>query len=370
MSLDNRIAEIKSSVDEFLRRINQWLQDSNGTAMMPDGVKSALSIAHLTCGGDIPECCRTLAVVAVPRLVEEMRKFSTLEQDCYIKVGNVPSPMPRFWAAVKALHEAREGAEELTFERMEPVNVLRKQGVSDDQIGKNIYGHRVANSMEIEGPFMLRNGTVDIEKLDRQCEWEKQVREGGTITAQPVVPANWIPPWYKTDNQQRRDELQKERDVYERIGNPKRYEDPATVEELLQDGCFIQQIEKVKTVNGKPITRDQILEIAHRLKLEAKDAPGSGYRASQVIPEITGDDEGDPEDDDATATPDKTALRDLIIETYLKSAGTKGAPEIAQELKLAGNDVRSQQVATTIQHYKARAKKEKEAAMATAGATT
>lgn len=342
MALEDRINEIKLSIDEFTRRLKRWLEDSNGTSIMPEAVKTALSVANIACGGDIPECCRALATMAVPRVVEEMRRFTHMEQDAFTMIGGNPVPTPRFWATIKQLLKAREGAEAPMIDVLEPVMDLLAQGVSIDQIGRHIYGQRG------EGPFM-RRGVVDLSLIKRQAEYEKQMRETGSAKIDPVIPPDWVPPWCQQDVDKRRSALKQELEAIDRLEHPKQYEDPASVEELIREGAYIQQIEKVKHVS-----RDEVLATAKRIGVHAQDGP-SYHGARQTMPELSDD------EDDATATndPDTAALKALVIEAWLKSDGTKGNAEIAEEIRQAGHEMKALTVGAIIQHHKRKLREQK-----------
>lgn len=336
MSFEVKATAIKTSVDEFWRRVKMWLQDSNGTTSMPEAIKTALEIANLECSGDIPENCRQLAVVAVPRVVEEMRKFLALENESFERVGGVPVPAPRFWAAVKNLCQARNGADVASIPSLEPVMDLIEQGVSIEQIGMNIYGRRG------EGPFISSNGTVVVALVKQQAEYERQMRTTGESKINPIIPEGWVPPWFAADAAKRGVELKQELAALTRMENPKKYTDPASVEELLRDGAYIQQIERVKHV-----TREEILEIAKQINVVAKDGPGY-HPTQQIVPE--------PEDDDTehgTAGDDKDVLRQLVIDTYtgLPADAPRGAADITKLLRQQGYDVKSQQVNGILVHH-------------------
>lgn len=327
MSVENRVIEILRMVDEMLRRITKWMNDPNGGPVVPEDVRLGIHSAAMTCGqGDIPECCRDLAIIAVPRLHEEYRGYS-LREIGKVRLEN-GAPWPSFWAAAKAAAIARAGSDAPVGERLEPVSVLLEQGVTHDQIARHIYGRRGV------GPFIQANGAPDIGLI------EKEAHEPGS-----VIPEGWVPPWLQETLKRRQMELASKLSAFDRLECAKRYDDPATVEEMIRDGAFVQQIERAKGV-----TRDVVMAAAQRIGVTPVDGPG--YHLG--IRDVQSFDDDDDDDVNATLAADREALRSLVIELYTKYDGSKGANEIASEVRLLGHDITTNGVAAMICHWKKR----------------
>jgi hypothetical protein len=327
--MENRVAEILRSVDELLRRIERWLIDPHGKPTVPIEVELGIRLAMQTCEkGDVPDCCRDLAIVGVPRLAEEFRGYTQWE------LGKVRpetgGPGPGFWAAAKAVARARAGADSPLIEELEPVAVLLNQGVSHEQIARHIYGRQGV------GPFLQPNGAANVALIEREAA------EPGS-----VIPPQWIPPWHQEALNRRQQDLSRKLTAFERQELARKYEDPATVEELLRDGAFIQQVERAKGV-----TREDVLEAAARIGITPVDGPGyhRGYRESAGF-------DFDEEDARASAAADRQALRSLVIEMYTTPEGARSVSEIATELRKLGHDISTNSVSAMIGHWKRKVSK-------------
>lgn len=329
MSSANRPREIRRAVDEMLRRMERWLNDPYGGLIVPRDVGLAIQGALAICDqGEIPTYCRDLAMVAVPRLAEELRGYNERE------VGKIRletgAPGPSFWAAAKAVARARAALMILANKSLEPVGVLLQQGVTPEQIAHHIYGHRGV------GPFLQPNGLPDLGLIQREA------RKPGS-----VIPADWTPPWQEVATRRRQQVLSQQLKAFDRRERGRKYADPATIDDLLRDGAFIQQIERAKGV-----TRGEVLEAARRLGVTPEDGPGFGLN----LRELPG---FDLEEDDsgAASAADRQALRALVIELYSDSEGTRGAADITSELRKRGHDINTTAVAAMIGHWRRRRSK-------------
>ena len=329
MSIVNRVGEILKSVDEMIRRIEAWMKDPQGGPVVPPGVQLVIENAAMVCGtGDIPESCRELATVAVPRFAEEFRGYEAREHGKYRAENGAPGP--GFWAAAKAVASARAGSEGPMRERVEPVAVLLRQGVSHDQIAFHIYGRRGA------GPFVQSNGTADVMLIEKEA-----------ATPGSVVPEDWVPDWQKQALDERKAVLASRLKAFDSLQTAKKYDDPATVEELLRDGAFVQQIEKVKNVS-----RAEVLAVAAKAGLAAVDGPGYHPGVEEMSRNEV------PKDDVTDDTEDR--VRSRAISLYTSSNGTKGAAEIAAELRQEGFEIHTNSVSALIGHWKKKAAKSAE----------
>lgn len=322
--MENRVTKILHAADEVLRRIQRWLNDPHNEPSMPQDVELGIRFAAMVCeAGDIPDCCRDLAIVAIPRLELELQGYLQCEHG-KIRTEN-GAPGPSFWAAAKALAVARTGADAPLIEQLEPVGVLISQGVTHEQIARHIYGHRGV------GPFLQPNGAPNVALIEQEA-----------LQPGSVIPNDWVPPWHEESLQRRQRELSLKLQAYDRKKLAKEYDDPATVEDLLRDGAYVQQIERAKGV-----TRDEVLEVAFNIGITPVDGPG-------YLPGIRHSVGGEADDDecDGSAAADRQALKALVIEMYTKSDGTRGAAEIAIELRKLGHQINSNAVSALIGHWK------------------
>lgn len=324
---EKRVHTITKSVDELIRRIENWMRDDSPQAspIVPEDCALAIEATIITIReGDIPQCCQQLAI-AVPRLGEEYRKYENRENGSVRPETGAPGPA--FWSAASAVAKARMGADAPLIERLEPVAMLIKQGVSPEQIGQHIYGRRGV------GPFIMENRAVDLALI------EQEAANPGS-----VIPKDWIPPWHKALVENRQKELAGRLAAFDEARDPRRYEDPGTVESMLRDGCYIQQIEV-----GKNVTRAQVLEVANELGIKAIDGPTYRPGIATVEVDANSDDSNPPEDAPTGATAN---IKALVIAEFERTSGESGAAEIARTLRDQGHQVHWRQVASTIQAYK------------------
>lgn len=329
ISINERVTNILHAVDEMMRRLNNWIDSPDNAPIIPEDVEIAITVAAGVCGdGDVPQKCRELAVVAIPRFAEAFRAYDAHEYGAYQPNG---SPGPKFWAAAKVVQQARAGAEAPVLSKREPIAALRKQGVSDMQIASAIYGFRGA------GPFMLGDGTPDVGLLDQECE-----KPGS------VIPSDWVPDWERQAFDNRKKQLEGQLSVYDRLREGTTYEDPESVEDLLRQGAFIQQIQKAKHVSRK-----QILRIASQIGVTAVDGPG-------YTPSAEDDDDDDDEDESTSELPtlansdeeSSEAIKAATIDAFIQSQQTKGAAEIAEDLRANGHNVSTRSVAAYLTAWK------------------
>ncbi|MFO1045349.1 MAG: hypothetical protein U0941_26520 [Planctomycetaceae bacterium] len=321
--MENRGKEILRTVDEMLRRIQRWLNDPYGGPIMPENVGLSIQAALQVCdAGNIPASCRDLATVAVPRLAEECRAYAQREHGKVRPESGAPGPS--FWASVKTVAKARAAAETPVIEKLEPVAVLLQQGVTHDQIARHIYGRRGV------GPFLQVNGATNIALM------EQEATQPGS-----VIAADWVPPWHRELLDRRQQDLELQLSAYDQQELARHYDDPATVEEMLRDGAFVQQIERAKGTS-----RDEILEVARTIGVSPIDGPGYRPGVRDAVSEFDEDDSG------AASAADRQALKGLVIEMYSQSNCTRGAADIATELRKLGHDINTNAVSATIGHWK------------------
>lgn len=336
-SQESCIIEIRNAVDELLKRLFAWASEKS-IDVVPDKVLLQLRVAASVIGqAEVPESCRPVAT-AVSRLYEEYRGYEAREHGkVRLESG---SPAGSFWAAVIELANSRLGVDDPLVEVLEPVSVLLKQNVSYDQIARFIYGRKGV------GPFMQASGCPDVGLI------EKEAASPGSVLGQ-----NWVPPWHQERIDREKAEMAEKIKVFERQRDNRRYDDPGTVESMLRDGCFIQQIEK-----GKGASREEILRVAQEIGVEAKDAPGyvaRGVKVSheEILEEILGD-AGDESDGPPSASQSQSnsetdaRIRELVIEMFTGNSQL-GSADIAAELRKQGfHDVVTNKVSAIIGHHK------------------
>lgn len=335
----SNLHRVNKAADELIRRVSLWLQDPHGEPTVPHALSVQIESAAITCRevGDVcPGVCVPLQS-AIWRVQEEHRGYVTREPG-KIRLEN-GAPGPGFWGALKAVILARVESEPSIIEVLEPVSVLLKQGVSYAQIGTQIYGRGGV------GPFIQPTGDVNVALI------EQEAKEPGS-----VVPADWVPLWEIESLKRRKAAIRSPLDAFSAMETAKKYDDPATVEELLREGAFVQQIERAKNV-----TREHVLEVASRIGVEAVDGPAYQpalrYRSSETgvgdnaPASDNGNDDNDEHDSDGDDA-DREALTELVIEMYQSSNNQKGAAEIATELRQTGQNITTRQVAAMIGHHR------------------
>ncbi len=324
--MSDRIHEITRTVDELLRRAQNWAQDDVAPPPIPDDIALSIQEADLIChSGDIPQSCQSL-VIAVGRLGEEQRKYDNYEHGS--RQQN-QAPASSWWGAVKAVAIARQGAEKPMTIRRESVKELLRQGVSRNQIAGAIYGRRG------EGPLMQANGTPDDFLIDKEAE-----TAGSVLTGWP----DWVAPW-EVQNTKAQDRLAAQLAVIEKREEGRKYRDPASIEQMLKDGCYIQQI-----MRGKDCTRSEVMAVAEELGISPQEQPGSISEAVDLL--LTDEDESTDKPHSLEALADRAERSDKVIEIWEGSNRQFGSPEIREALAKQGVEMSTKQIAAAIGHYK------------------
>jgi len=317
-----RSRQILSAARSLVRHLDRWVCRSVRTTDIPLDVRQAIRTAEQVCdAGPIPECCRDLAEVAVPRLALELEGYCQNDPG-RIRLDN-GAPGPRFWAAVRALVRALFATSAPRIKPLVPVARLLKQGVPAAQIARSIYGHRGA------GPFLRPDGTIDTSQL------EQEARLAGS-----VVPTDWVPPWQREAIARHTRTLEDKLKQYENYLQSAERFDPTPAEQLLRKGVSLRQIE-----SSKGIPRAELLDLASRIGLSSLDCPDLARTVDALFDD---DDEWD------TKRAHRSAVRALVIELFVKSGGSRGFPAIAADLRRRGHDISTAAVATTIYHWKRR----------------
>lgn len=211
--------------------------------------------------GDLPARCRQLAQ-AVALLGDEWTDF-----EGYVTQFN-PQPRDSFWAAVRAVQSARAGSVKPVRKRIEPVAMLVKQNVPLNQIALHIYGHLPPGSTKRVGPF-LENGIPRHDLIYQEAE-----KPGS------VLGENWVHP-------EEIARLKAEEDVHnrrlERLAERAKSSRPApeSVEELLRQKVYPQQIARMKHISVEDVYRE-----AERLRMPATEMPNLSTMRAPHEPEI------------------------------------------------------------------------------------
>jgi hypothetical protein len=113
---------ILQAVDELLRRVIAWTQDSHGTPIMPAAVANQIQVVDELCQSTkLPELFMPLHT-ASGRIMVEYEGYLIHELGKYRPENG--SPGPGFWASMKELAVARQEADQPPVERLEPVSTL------------------------------------------------------------------------------------------------------------------------------------------------------------------------------------------------------------------------------------------------------
>lgn len=265
--LDDRQSAIVGATHEALRVTDNWIKglQRGDSLVLADTVVMALRNMVIVCeSGSVPVECRELQT-AIQRMAEELRQYAQAYDG---KVNRDGSPVGSFWGAVRCLEEIVRKVDVPYVEQLESVCELRAQHVSDDQIAFHIYGHRN------KGPFVTPNGTVDKRKLDEAAKSQE--------AQDAILGKGWYPPWKVSASSSRLEQSESRIKAYALLEKgPRRSLDPATIEQMLYDGCYVQQIEK-----WKDVSRDVVLAEAARLGITPVDAPGWSPKVLQRQAEL------------------------------------------------------------------------------------
>lgn len=266
MLMEDRRAEIVGAVKESLRLTANWIRSLQRTdpRVLSDLVVTALRNMVIVVEGDIPEECRDL-YVAVRKFGEELHQYIKGYDG---KVSSNGSPVGSFWNALSGVELVSMKADVSHVVQLESVLELRSQKVSDDQIASAIYGQRGV------GPFMTANKIVNKRLLDRAAKGQDEQDEILKDAGWPSIDGQFYPPWMGLVNQANQKEIEDRLKAYKLLEEgQKRAEDPATIEEMINDGCYVQQI-----MDGKGVNRNDVLDVAKQMGVEVKDGPGFNKR--------------------------------------------------------------------------------------------
>ncbi len=310
-------ATILAAVDNLIDVHNRWEADPNAPLVPTVAFEAAINRCYQDCEGDVPGQCREV-VTAVGRLVVEWNRYAT-DTEARDRQNR---PLPMFWAAFRAMVDARANARIVGYKRPELVKELRAQKVSDRQIANKIY---VDNSGK--GPLQDEHGHPDPIKLDEEAatpgkhttDWlaeqdrlfvEAQMRAADYHLQHAPVTLHGLIPSGVEVAPKAAPEL-----------------DKSSVLEHLQQGAFVEQVARTHGVtveqvlqvcaenNIEPVRRPSMLELK---SFNPTDSDGPAATASPAPKPAVSKADADGVDIDA-----------LIIAEF--EAGKSG-PEVAESL--------------------------------------
>lgn len=330
--MSDRRTAILSAVDTMIAEHDAWANDPHSPEQPTERMELAIDAAILECAsGDVPSDCR--------ELVGAMSALSVRWDD--YRAGSWDGrqrPLPDFWRTFQGVMSARKGANKRGYRRPEPVAELIRQKVGYEQIARFIYGDGE------KGPF-LHDGRIRVDLILQEAE-----KPGS------VVPADWIHP----------DQIRREAEDLKALNSrlnalqsrdEKRSEDPSTVEELLRQGAFPEQVARVKGISVIDVR-----EIAAQCRLTPNELPNLAAIRAPHEPELTEEQDrayqprmSEPVAEDDIEEPEAMsdeALDDLIFESSEKF-GSLGSAELAQKLSAdLGVSVTAHKVAGVIRSRK------------------
>lgn len=249
---------ILAAVDTLIRVHDEWEADPKSPVVPTERFEKAVNLCVSICAaGEIPAECRQL-VAAVAVLGREWQDYSTGRQD------NEFRPLGSFWDAFRAVKGARKGSQKLEPRKVEPVAILIQQGVSPKQIAYFIYGDNGV------GPFVGPRGEVLHDLIDKE-----------RLNPGSVIPKDWVHPAELAAMQAQEADLETQLQNFtqeiEVDGT-----DPASIEDMLREGAFINQI-----CRAKGVTREEVIHVANHLQIQARDPENLTTLRAPHEPKIT-----------------------------------------------------------------------------------
>lgn len=298
--MNERKQNILDAVGTMIAEHDRWADDQDAPDVPTQRLEFAIDAAILECAhGDVPGDCRQL-VAAMELLFHEWSSYKDGRWD------NRGRPLGSFWDAFRAVMLARKGASMSPKRTIEPVAELLRQKVGYEQIAV-IYGRE-------RGPFM-RDGRVDVDAILRESE-----------TKGSVVSAGWVHP----------DEIDRQSEEIESLNgklaalqalSPVDEVEKATIEEMLREGAFPEQIAAVKKVS-----LDEVRAVAEEHGITPNERPNLHATRNQFDPVLTEEQDAalQPRKQVAeeSSAPDADALDSLILEEHERQPSL-GAGELA-----------------------------------------
>lgn len=346
----SRRTDILAAVDNLKRVHDAWESDDQSPLQPTAELERVINATIRTCeSGDVPFDCREL-IRAVDLMGAEWRKYEAGQRTPDYR------PVPAFWEALRGVWRARAGSSRPKVRRPEPVKVLIDQKVSYQQIAQRIYGWFNPATEQFEGPLLDERGNPDIDLIHKEAE-----------QAGSVVPKDWVHP-------SERERVEQEAAAVEASLEPsvrhesKPTEDPATVEELLREGAFPEQIARVKG-----LSINQVLSIAEQHGIEPAKMPNLAAMRAPHEPELTKEqdaslqpgwqagadgplEDDEDEDDDDPANSGQPGYTEEQIRELIVLMGDQfpnaGSPELVTKLRDLGAVVTVQKVSGVLRAHR------------------
>lgn len=317
MEIQQRRDQILAAVDRMIDIHEKWVDDDEAPNLPTEAVADAIDHAVVACArGDIPADCRRLTA-SMGAFAERWAAYKTGDE-----TDGRDGPTRDCWRAFEEVVVQRKGAVVRPPRVYESVRQLRDQKVSDAQI-----------ALIYKGLFHDSHGRVRSDLIDLEF-----------ATPGAIVPKDWIHPDELARVAEETAALDGQIATLRRHGEATVI-DKASVEELLREGAFPEQVARVKG-----ITLDDVLEIARRNEIRPNEMPNLAASRGPYDPELTPEralsaqpltPSTPPEavDDDGGDT-----LEDAV-DTVLGDNRTAGAAEIAsQASELLGRPVSAREV--------------------------
>lgn len=344
----SRKSDILAAVDRLKRAHDDWESDDQSPLQPTAELERVINGTIKTCeSGDVPYECREL-VRAVDLMGAEWRKYESGQRTKDYR------PLPAFWESLRGVWKARAGTHRPKPRRPEPVIVLISQKVSYQQIAQRIYGWFNPETERFEGPLVDDRGNPDIELIHREA-----------AAPGSVVPKDWIHPSEAERIAEESAEAEASLEPSERHESAPA-EDPATIEEMLREGAYPEQIARVKGISV-----NQVLAVAEQHGITPARMPNLAAMRAPQEPELTPEqdaalqpgwrtgaagpieDESDEDADDDLDRSDYTEeqLRELIVSTA-EQFPNLGSPDLVAKLRDLGAAVTVQKVSGVLRAHR------------------
>lgn len=339
----SRKTEILSAVDRLRRAHDDWEADDEAPVVPTVELERVINATIRTCeAGDVPAECRDL-VQAVDAMGVEWRDYENGKR------MRDQRPMPAFWESLRSVWRARAGTSRPKPRRPEPVRELVAQKVSYQQIAQRIYGWFNSELDRFEGPLLDDFGNPDIDLIHKE-----------STSPGSVIPADWIHP---SESVRVRDQIAAAESALEATERHEeaRTEDPATIEELLRQGAFPQQVARAKNVS-----LEEVMEVAANCGITPAEMPNLASLRSPHEPALTpeqdaalqpgwqsGDQDDEDEESDGESEQHLTEhqIAELIVSTH-EQFPNLGSPELVVKLRDLGAEVSVQKVSGVLRSHR------------------
>lgn len=327
MEVSERREQILGAVDRMFECHTKWCDDDEAPDLPTELLADAIDKAIVVCGrGDIPADCR--------RLTAAMGAFAT--RWSLYKTGDETDgrdgPTRDCWRAFEEVMSQRKGAVVRPPRVYESVKQLRDQGVSDAQI-----------ALIYKGLFHDGHGRIQSDLIDQEF-----AKPGS------VVPKDWVHPDELARVAEETAALDGQIAALRKLGEAT-VVDKASVEELLKEGAYPEQVARVKG-----LTIDDVLEIARRNEITPNEMPNLTGTRGPYDPELTPERAMTAQHPVPRIEPEQPeAEGDTLgdaVDTVLSENASAGAAEIASQASLLlGRPVSAREVNRVLKARNAKA---------------